>query len=36
MFFVIDGDKPIYELFMIQPERNIKELFFLHASLDSV
>jgi len=36
MFFIIDGDKPIYEFSSIVPKEELKTLMCVHASLDAV
>ena len=36
MFFIIDGDKPIYEFSSIVPKEELKTLMCVHASLDTV
>lgn len=36
MFFIMDGDKPIYEFNSIVPKEELKTLMTVHASLDSV
>jgi hypothetical protein len=36
MFFVIQDDKPIYEFYFNQGDRQVKELFLVHSALDTV
>jgi hypothetical protein len=36
MFFIIDGEKPIYEFNSIVPKEEFKTLMCVHSSLDTV
>lgn len=36
MFFIIQGDKPLYDVNFIQSEKQVKDYFLVHAALDSV
>lgn len=36
MFFVIQDDKPIYEFYFNQGDRQVKDLFLVHSALDTV
>ncbi len=36
MFFVLHDDKPIYEFYFNQGDRQVKQLFLVHSALDTV